>query len=69
MTVATQPDLADYCREAASRAKAAAAELALASGAAKNAWLRHSAARLREQTAHILEANADDIWRPPPALG
>jgi len=61
MAVALQTDLADYCRLAARRAKAAAAELAQASGAAKNAWLRQSAARLRERAADMLEANGADI--------
>ena len=32
MTVATKPDLVEYCRETARRAKAASAELAVASG-------------------------------------
>ena len=65
MTTAVQPDLAEYCREAARRAKAAAAELALVRGEQKNAWLRQSAARLREQTAELLRANADDIAAAP----
>ena len=54
-------DLADYCRQAATRAKAAAADLAQASGANKNAWLRGSAKALRAQTPLILESNAEDI--------
>jgi glutamate-5-semialdehyde dehydrogenase len=61
MAVAVQTDLADYCRLVARRAKAAAAELAQASGAAKNAWLRHSAARLCERAADLLEANGADV--------
>src|SRR4029453_16365654 len=65
MAVAQQIDLADYCRLAARRAKAAAAELAQASGAAKNAWLRRSAARLRERAADILEANGADVAGGP----
>jgi len=54
-------DLATYCRETAQRVKAAAAELAQASGAQKNAWLREAARRLREQTSTLLGANARDI--------
>jgi glutamate-5-semialdehyde dehydrogenase len=65
MVTAAQPDLAEYCREAARHAKAAAAELALVRGEQKNAWLRQSAARLREQTAQLLQANADDIAAAP----
>ena len=65
MAVANSTDLADYCRQAARRAKAAAAELAQASGAQKNAWLRQSAARLRERSADLLEANAADIAAAP----
>src|SRR5262245_39704069 len=65
MAVAVQTDLADYCRLVARRAKAAAADLAQASGAAKNAWLRQSAVRLRERAADILEANQSDIAAAP----
>ncbi|HZN36604.1 MAG TPA: glutamate-5-semialdehyde dehydrogenase, partial [Pirellulaceae bacterium] len=65
MSTAIQSDLAAYCREAAARAKAAAAALAQVRGEQKNAWLRHSAARLREQTAQLLAANADDIAAAP----
>ena len=65
MSTATHSDLAAYCREAAGRAKAAAAALALVRGEQKNAWLRQSAARLREQTAQLLAANADDIAAAP----
>jgi glutamate-5-semialdehyde dehydrogenase len=65
MAVANSTDLADYCRQAARRAKVAAAELAQASGAAKNAWLRQSAARLRERSADLLEANGADIAAAP----
>src|SRR5262245_44307046 len=65
MNAATQIDLAAYCREAASRAKTAAAALALVHGERKNAWLRQSAARLREETAQLMAANADDIAAAP----
>jgi glutamate-5-semialdehyde dehydrogenase len=61
----TQPDLAAYCRDAAQRAKAAAAELALVRGETKNAWLRQSAGRLRDQADHILAANAEDLAAAP----
>jgi glutamate-5-semialdehyde dehydrogenase len=65
MSIAVTPDLAEYCSQTARRAKAAAAELAQATGAAKNAWLRDSAKRLRDQAAHILEANAEDVAAGP----
>ena len=66
MSVATeQTALADYCREAARRAKAASAELAQVSGATKNAWLRDSAKALRRQAADLLAANAQDIAAAP----
>jgi glutamate-5-semialdehyde dehydrogenase len=65
MAVLIQNDLAQYCRQAARQAKAAAAELAQAGGAAKNAWLRRSAARLRERAADVLEANAIDVAAAP----
>src|SRR5207302_8737778 len=65
MTVATKPDLPEYCRQAAGRAKAASADLAVASGEQKNGWLRHSAARLRQQTATLLKANATDVAAAP----
>jgi len=65
MSVATQPDLAEYCRSAARRAKLAAAELALLRGDQKNAWLNQSAASLRIQTSALLAANAADIATAP----
>src|SRR5690606_23992430 len=65
MSVAQERDLFDYCVTAAREAKVAAAELAQASGAQKNAWLRKSAAKLREQTDRILTANQLDIEAAP----
>jgi glutamate-5-semialdehyde dehydrogenase len=65
MSTATQPDLAEYCRETASRAKAAAGELAQATGQQKNDWLKQSAGRLRSQSAQILAANAQDVAAAP----
>jgi glutamate-5-semialdehyde dehydrogenase len=61
MSIATEQNLAQYCRDVAARARAASAELALATGQQKNAWLRSSAAQLRKQSAKILAANAQDI--------
>jgi glutamate-5-semialdehyde dehydrogenase len=65
MTVAAKPDLVEYCRETAKRAKAASADLGVASGEQKNGWLKDSAVRLRQQTATLLEANAADIAAAP----
>jgi glutamate-5-semialdehyde dehydrogenase len=61
MSVASERDLSDYCREIASRAKAAAAELALVRGEQKDAWLRESARRLRSEQDRLLAANAVDV--------
>jgi glutamate-5-semialdehyde dehydrogenase len=58
-------DLAEYCRDAARRAKAAAARLAQVSGGAKNAWLRASAARLRDSCKQLLDANVLDLAAAP----
>jgi glutamate-5-semialdehyde dehydrogenase len=60
-----QPDLANYCLQAALRAKRAASDLAQVGGAAKNAWLRDSATSLRQQTESVLAANAKDIAAAP----
>ena len=65
MSVAQERDLLDYCTSAAREAKAAAAELAQVSGGQKNAWLRKSAARLRERTEAILDANKVDLEAAP----
>lgn len=58
-------DLKSYCTDVAQRAKSASAELARVSGAAKNAWLKASAAKLREQAAVIVAANAKDLNAAP----
>ena len=60
MSIAAERDLAQLCREAARRAKAAAANLAVARGEQKNAWLRQSADRLRSQAASLLEATLSE---------
>src|SRR5262245_34635441 len=65
MSISTQLDLAAYCRDIAGRAKSAAAGLALVRGEQKNAWLRRSASRLREETAQLLAANANDVSAAP----
>ncbi|QDU92980.1 glutamate-5-semialdehyde dehydrogenase [Lignipirellula cremea] len=65
MAVASTEDLQPYCLETARRAKAAAAELAQATGAQKNAWLNDSACQLRAQSDRICEANAVDLAAAP----
>jgi glutamate-5-semialdehyde dehydrogenase len=65
MSIAEIHDLKQYCLEVAQRAKSASANLALLGGAAKNLWLRRSAAHLRERTADLLAANAEDLASAP----
>ena len=56
------------CRAMADRAKLASRQLALASGAAKDRWLRQTAGSIRSRTSEILEANARDVANGP-AMG
>jgi glutamate-5-semialdehyde dehydrogenase len=65
MSVAVELDLAAYCRAVAERAKAAAAQLAVARGEQKNAWLRASARQLRQRADTLLQANAADVAQAP----
>src|SRR5688572_2118532 len=58
-------DLETYCRSVARKAKAAAGELAQATGAQKNSWLRQSAEALRASRDELLAANALDIAAAP----
>jgi glutamate-5-semialdehyde dehydrogenase len=58
-------DLAIYCRDVATRARAAAVRLAALGGGAKNAWLRRSAELLRGDTGTILSANEKDLAAAP----
>lgn len=61
MAVAEITDLKRYCQQMALRAQQAAAELACASGEAKNQWLRHCALLLRQRADELAEANALDL--------
>ncbi len=54
-------DLHNYCLEIAARAKKAAADLAVVTGAQKQEWLRASSKRLVASTAALLEANGRDL--------
>jgi glutamate-5-semialdehyde dehydrogenase len=58
-------ELDALCRSLARQAKAASRKMALARGAAKNAWLARSADALRARTPEILEANARDVSAAP----
>lgn len=57
--------LRDYCLATARRAQAASAELATVPTAAKNDWLRRSAAELRKQADALQAANARDLEAAP----
>jgi len=57
--------IGNICRTMATDARLASRELALASGAAKDAWLVRSAARLVERRQEILAANARDLAAAP----
>ena len=65
----SQDDSADAllneCRGMADRARLASRALAVARGAAKDAWLRRSARALMERSDEILEANAGDVEDGP----
>jgi glutamate-5-semialdehyde dehydrogenase len=65
MTNLTRPpnlmDLAGYCADLGQRARAAARELALVSGAQKNHWLGDAADALEARTGELLQANAEDL--------
>ena len=58
-------DLHAYCLEIATRAKRASAELAIVTGAQKQAWLRASSKRLVEQTPALIAANQHDLDAAP----
>jgi glutamate-5-semialdehyde dehydrogenase len=60
LEVAAPKDLAEYARQVAARARQAARQLAVATGAQKNAWLTRSAELIRERTPSLLEANDRD---------
>jgi len=67
MTSASLPatSLHDHCRGMASRARRAAIDLADAVGARKAACLQAAAARIRQDAAKILAANALDVAAAP----
>jgi glutamate-5-semialdehyde dehydrogenase len=56
---------AEYARQLADRARAAACQLLSASGADKQRWLRRAADALEERTAEIVARNEQDLSRAP----
>jgi glutamate-5-semialdehyde dehydrogenase len=58
-------DLHAYCLEIANRAKRASAQLAVVTGAQKQAWLRACGKRLVESTPALVEANQRDLDAAP----
>ncbi len=65
MAVAENRDLRQYCVDVASKAKQAAAELTVVTGAQKNAWLKQSSRQLRENIEQLQEANQRDLDAAP----
>ena len=64
MPIGEAQDLREYCLRVARRAKEAAAEVALVTGAQKQDWLRRSARLLRDRVATLSEANVLAIEVP-----
>ena len=64
-TTAASPSLHDHCRAIATRARHAAIDLADVPGPRKSVCLRAAAARIREDAAEILAANARDLAAAP----
>ena len=58
-------DLHEYCLDLARRAKRAAADLAVVTGAQKQHWLRRCARLLSERSVALAEANRLDIAAAP----
>ena len=61
MAIANERDLEAYCLDLGRRAQRASAELAVVSGAKKQAFLHVAACLLRQRTAALIEANAADL--------
>jgi glutamate-5-semialdehyde dehydrogenase len=64
-SVTAAAEIEPICRDLGSRARSAARQMALASGAAKNRWLIRSAEALLAREAELLEANARDVAAAP----
>ncbi len=65
MAVVEQKSLADYCLQLGRQAAHAATELARTSPAAKQAWLRLAARRLRDGQSQLAAANQRDLDAAP----
>ena len=65
MSAVESQQLPAYCLDVAQRARRAASSLSVVSGDVKNAWLRRSAAALRDRVDQILVANQSDIEAAP----
>ncbi len=65
MSVIQDHELQAYCEQVAERARTASRSLASLRGDIKIAWLKQSAAKLREATPAILEANVRDVEAAP----
>ena len=63
MALADSVSLPNYCRELAEQARRASLELTRISGELKNRWLTESAARIRQVTPTLIEANRRDLDR------
>jgi len=63
--VQTQQSLVEHCRKIACRSRAAAGDLASASGEQRADCLRAAAAEIRRDIAAILAANARDLEAAP----
>lgn len=60
LEVSAPSDLAQYARQVAMRARQAARQLAVTTGAQKNDWLTRSAVHIRQRMSGLLEANELD---------
>lgn len=65
MAVAESNALESYCRETASRARAASRQLVMLKADRKNAWLKQSASALLESAEAIMAANRLDLDAAP----
>ncbi|HEX7376676.1 MAG TPA: glutamate-5-semialdehyde dehydrogenase [Pirellulales bacterium] len=63
--VQPETDLRQYCVEVATRAHAAAADLANVGGGAKNRFLQQAASLLRARSAQLIETNQLDLQAAP----
>jgi glutamate-5-semialdehyde dehydrogenase len=65
MTTQAAGNLRDECEQMCRRARHASVELAVLPTSTKNAWLRRSAERLRQQSERVIAANQRDLEAAP----